>query len=508
MAISTALSNSLKTRAIGVQILDEVFNPTAGNLPMRVALLGEPTTAVEATLDVSPYQLTSLKDCGDRYGYGSPLYAMSRILLPMFGGGVGSIPVVVYPQEFDANATATIIVLGVTATVTKTTTHTLRINGRTSVDGKSYDFTVTEGENAAAVIAKIVDVINGVLACPFSAVAGSGIVTLTTKWKGLTSAECNIEVLTNGNSAGCVYAISSTTAGTTTPNIAGALTLFGNDWNTIVVNPYSVSSVFTLLETANGTPSSVSGKYSTTVFKPFIALFGSLEDDKDDLVAITNASARKDQVTNLLCPAPLSKATSMEAAANMCVLIANIANDTPHLGVGGRSYPDMPIPADGNIGDLADVLNRNFCMQKGCSTVLIENGKYTVQDCVTTYAPDGDGNPKFAYARDLIIDWNIGYNWKIICVRDIQDRAIVANNSPVTVTGVISPKQVKSLLYGLINDAVGYAWINNAEFSKSSISIGVNGTNPVRLDISMKYYRTSTANQISTDLAVDFSTNL
>jgi len=165
MAISTAISSSLKTRAVGYQILDQVFNQQSANLPMRIAMLGEPNTANEATLDTTPYQITSLKDAGDRYGYGSPIYQMARILLPISGGGVGAIPVVVYPQEFPEGATASAIELGVTvaSTVTKTKTHFLKINGRNNIDGKFFSYTVVEGENTAAVVARIVDCVNNVL---------------------------------------------------------------------------------------------------------------------------------------------------------------------------------------------------------------------------------------------------------------------------------------------------------------------------------------------------------
>lgn len=509
MAISTAISNSLKTRAVGYQILDQVFNPQSANLPMRIAVLGEPNTANETTLDTAPYQVTSLKDAGDKYGYGSPIYNMVRILLPIYGGGVGSIPVVVYPQEYASGATASVFELGVTvaSTVTKTKTHFLKINGRTNIDGKYFSYTVTQGENTAAVVAKIVDCINNVLASPITAASGTGKVTCTTKWAGLTSAEVNVEVDTDGDAAGIVYAITSVTVGAGTPSITSALTSFGNEWNTLVINPYG-SPVLAELETANGTPSSLTGKYSSTVFNPFMALFGSLEDNKNDLVAITNASARQNQVTNVLCPAPRSKGLSMEAAANMAVLISTVANDNPQIGVGGKSYPDMPIPSDGVIGDMADILNRNFLVQKGCSTVLLENGKYTVQDCINTYAPSGIVNPKFMYVRDLIIDWNIGYNWKIIVIRDIQDKALVSNDSAVIVGNTISPKAVKALLIGLITDSASLAWLNDKQFSTNSIQVGVNSQNPTRLDISFKYKRTSTANQVSTDAAVDFTYNL
>lgn len=512
MATSTAISESLITRAVGYKLFNQQFEVRTTNLPMRIALLGEPNTANEPTLDTDPYQPLTAKEVGDKYGYGSPLYQMARILLPKTGGGIGAVPLIVYPQKYSTTSapTPTVITLGVAVatTVTKTTTHTLKINGRDNYDGVRFDFTVTAGDVTATVVSAITDCINNVLASPCSAATDTGVVVVTSKWKGLTSAGMNIEILTNGDAAGIVYSEVSKTDGTGTPSIADAITAFGNEWNTIVINPYSVVSVLAELEAANGTQESTTGKYTTTVFKPFISLFGSTEDDKDALVAITNAAARQDQVTNVLCPAPASKGMDFEAAANAAAVLAPIANDSPHLGVGGKSYPDMPIPTDGIIGDMADIMGRNFCVQKGCSTVLLENGKYTIQDFVTTYVPDGEASPKFRYVRDLIVDWNIGFNWKIIMIRDIQDKTLVGDMTPSRVGNTISPKQVKALLSGLIKESELDALLTDSEFSIRSASVGINQSVPTRLDISFKYKRTSTANQISTDAAVDFSYNL
>jgi len=269
---STAISTSIESRAVGYQILNRTFDIRTSNLPMRIALLGEPNTANEATLDTAPFLPLNAQEVGAKYGYGSPLYQMARILLPVYGGGIGSIPLVVYPQAFPAGATATEIVLGiaVATTVTKTVTHSLKINGRDNIDGIRFDYTVTLGENTAAVVAKVTDCINAVLTAPCTAVGGTGISTVTSKWEGLTSAGLSIEFVTYGESAGIVYSETSRTNGTGTPLITSAITAFGNEWNTLVINPYG-SAALTELETANGTPSSVTGKYATTTFKPFMA---------------------------------------------------------------------------------------------------------------------------------------------------------------------------------------------------------------------------------------------
>ena len=236
-----------------------------------------------------------------------------------------------------------------------------------------------------------------------------------------------------------------------------------------------------------------------------MALFGSLLSDKDDVVAITNAAARQDQVTNVLCPAPNSSGFAWEAAANMCVAWAPVAQNTPHLDNSAKSYPDMPVPESGDIGDFSDYNARDFMVKKGASTVSLRNGKYTVEDFVTTYAPDGENPPKFRFVRDINVDWNVGFNELIIMQRDIQDKTIVPDNSPSRVDNTISPKSAKQLHISLINSLAELALIADPDFSTDSLQVGINETNPARLDIFFKYKRTSTAHIVSTDAAVDFN---
>ena len=116
-----------------------------------------------------------------------------------------------------------------------------------------------------------------------------------------------------------------------------ALDQFGNDWITKVVNGYGTqSSVVSTLESYNGIPDpdAPTGRFRGIVMKPFIALTGSVVEDDT-----TFTDARKDEVTIALCPAPLSKGYHFEAAANMAVLNARVAQDAPHLDVAGKTYP-------------------------------------------------------------------------------------------------------------------------------------------------------------------------
>src|SRR5690606_26400438 len=138
---------------------------------------------------------------------------------------------------------------------------------------------------------------------------------------------------------------------------------FGSSWNTIVINTYGTeATIMQALENYNGIPDpdSPTGRFQGIVMKPFIALTGSVIEDPS-----TMTDTRKTQVTVAICPAPLSKGQPMEAAANMAVLFARVSQDTPHLDVQGRKYPDMPTPAV--IGKMDTYLERDAILKKGCS---------------------------------------------------------------------------------------------------------------------------------------------
>lgn len=511
MDISTAISSDRVSRVVGYKLKTANFSPDTPNLPQRIAVLGEANDANQSGLTTAPFDFVTAKEVGDEFGYGSPLYAIARILRPVSGNVLGGIPTVIYPQVSDVAATATVIKLGiaVATTVTENATHKLVINGRDNIDGHSYSFNVTKGDVQADVQQSLIDAISAVLEAPVTAIASTLDVDVTTKWNGLTSKELNISIDVGEKPAGVVYSEISKTDGSGVVNVATSLALFGVNWNTIVINPYG-DTHWEDLEDFNGVPDPVTptGRYNPVEFKPFVALSGSVLSTKAELIALTDASARKDQVTNVLCPAPNSSGFTWEAAANMAVTWAIIAQDTPHVGNGNRTYFDMPVPTDEDIGDFSSYDNRDYLVKRGCSTVFLKSGKYNVQDFITTYHPDGETPPKFRKVRDLNIDWNIAFGWLIIMDRYIHDKALVGNNDAVSVGDTVSPKQAKQLVISFINNKVSLALMTDAGFSEDSIQVGVNTTNPARLDIFFRYKRTSTADIVSSDVEVDFAFSL
>lgn len=516
MSISNAVGSEVISRVIGWKTVKGNFATSGTNLPQRIAILAEANTANQASIGspVIPFQITSAKQAGDEYGYGSPIHMIARILFPPNGGGVvGSIPTFVYPNAEPSGAAAKIQTITVTGTATANGTHYVKICGRRGLEGQTYAVNIETGDTNSDIAAKIEDAINAVLGCPVTATApddsepNPNVVTCTSKWNGLTANDIVIEVDTNDVSLGISYAVASTQSGAGTPSLADALAAFGNTWNTIVINGYGLQSdVVSALEAFNGVPadgaSAPTGRYAATLMKPFVALTGSTADDPS---ATTDADARKTQVTIAVCPAPASDGLHFEAAANYAALAARQAQDSPHLDIAGQYLPDMPVPADEQIGTMASFANRDIIVKKGCSTVDMINGLYQVQDFVTTYHPAGEVPPQYRYVRNLQIDWNVRYTYYLLELVNVADHMLANDNDVVNVARVVKPKIWKGILYNMYADLSGRGMIVDAPFSEASTLVGISNTNPDRFETFFRYKRSGFGRVLSTTAEAGFN---
>lgn len=498
---SDAVGLERVSRIVGYKVIKANFQSSSPNLPQRIAVLAEANTDNQAGLSLTPLQITSAQQAGVAYGYGSPIYHIARILLPKNGGGIGGIPVVVYPQAVAAGATEKIIEITPSGIATGNGTHTIIVAGRTVVDGSTYDITIVAGDSTAEITAKIADVLNNVLGCPVTATDTDYTSTLTTKWKGLTADGVNVTIDTKGDDLGITYGIATLQAGAGTPNVTPALTSFGNEWNTIVVNSYgAVPSVMTALESFNGKPdpTNPTGRFVGTVMKPFQALTGSVADDPSSITG-----ARKDDVTIAICPAPLSPGLAMEAAANMAVLFAVVNQNNPELDVAGKNYPDMPTPLD--IGSMADYNNRDVFVKKGCSTVDLVAGYYKVMDFVTTYHPVGETPPQFSFCRNLVIDFNVFFTYYGLEQMYVVDHVICDDADTVYAPKVVKPKTWKAVLKEMFNDLTKRALIVKPEFSIAGLRANIGTANPDRFETAFPYKRSGFARVVSTDAQAGFN---
>ncbi len=499
---SDAVGSERISKVVGYKITKGNFSNSTPNLPQRIAILGEANNANQATLNTAATEITSAQQAGEKYGFGSPIHSVMRILRPNGGGGVGGVPTVVYAQEAAGGAAYKVIDVTPTGTATGNGTHTVKIAGRDGLDGTSYDINIETGDTVADITEKMADAINNVLGSPVTASDyDTSKVTLTSKWKGLTADGITVSVDTNDDDLGMTYAVVSTQSGAGTPSITDALALFGNDWITIVINTYgTVTAIMDALQNFNGipNPTTPTGRYSAIVMKPFIAFTGSVAEDPS-----TITDARLDDVTIAICPAPLSDGLQYEAAANMAVLYARIAQDTPNLDVAGQSYPDMPTPLI--IGDMADYENRDLFVKKGCSTVDLVGGRYKVMDFVTTYHSVGEIPPQFMYCRNLNIDFNVRFGYYLLELINVADRSISNDDDVVTATNVIKPKQWRQVLDKYAESLSQRALIVDAPFMQDSITVEISTTNPDRLETHFSYKRSGFARILSTTAEAGFN---
>lgn len=483
----SAVGSDIITRIVGYALEPGNFAETSPNLPIRVAVLAEANADMQAGLDVNtPLTITSSAKAAEYAGYGSPLHQICKILFPISGSGIGGIPVIWYPQAEAGGAAAKIMQIAAVGTATGNGTHFVKLSGRTSIEGTTYAVNILKDDTAEVIHGKIADAINAALAAPCSATDTAYYAELTSKWKGLTAEDITVSMETNDNDLGITYTVTDNIqAGSGTPDVTSSLELFENNWNTHVINSYgAVSATMDALEDFNGKPDPVNptGRYSPTIFKPFLAYTGSVLEDPS-----TITSTRLNECTIKISPAPLSKGLPMEAAANDCLLAALVAQNTPHLDTIGQAYPDMPTPD--SIGDMSSYVERNRMVKAGCSTIDLVGGQYVIQDPVTTYHPLNEVVPQFRYARILVIDWNTRYTYLLKEQVNVVDHVIAGDNDVVTATNVIKPKIWKGILGEMAEEMVLRGLWVDAEFTQANITCGISSTNPDKLATTFKYKR-------------------
>lgn len=496
-----AVGTELISKIVGYKIEKGDFSTSSPNLPMRVLILGEANHANQATFPTGLTEITSAQQAGELYGYGSPIHSMMRILRPSNSVGVGGIPTIVGAQSAASGATSRIMEVTPTGIATANATHTLVVSGREGLDGGRYDVAISIGDSTSEITEKMVNVVNAVLSSPITGSDTTYEAVFETKWKGLTAQELRISIETNGVSAGITYVITQTQAGTGTPTVTNTLNLIQNNWVTIVLNGYGlVPAVLTELEAFNGIadPDNPTGRYAGIIFKPFVAVSGSVLENPS-----TITDPRAAQMTIAVAPAPLSAGFSFEAAANMVTLLARQAQDTPHLDVSGQFYPDMPTPT--SIGVMNTYLERNSILGKGCSTVELIEGRYRVVDFATTYHPAGETPPQFRWVRSLIQDWNVRFGYFLLEQRNVVDHAIAKDTDIVTASKVIKPKIWKGIVASYANDLAQRAIISDAPFMASSLVVGISTTNPDRLNTRFSYKRSGYGRIASTIATAGFN---
>ena len=491
MAISDAVGLDRVSTVLGYKLRKGDFATTSPNLPQRILVLGVPNEANKSgvTYDEVEQHLTT-KSVGQKYGYGSPMHSVMRVLKPLSGDGVGGIPILFAAQEPVGSEAE--IEVAVSGTATAAGSATIMIGGRKVLDGKTYTFTYDDADTPAQVVVNMAAAINNVVGSPLEATANGATLELKAKFKGLNS-NLDVQVVPDSALNGLSYVVAATTAGAGVPTVTDSLLSVGDEWVTLVINTYSPESTAVLneLQAFNGAPSDIpTGNFSGINWRPFTAITGVCTSDEKTAV-VTYARNNQTQVTNAFAPAFGSGGMCYEAAANYALIQAIFAQNTPHLDTINQYLIDMPNPIDLTLAKTS-YDERDNLVKGGVSTVLWTNKGWQIKDFVTTYHDDEDTSPVFMYVRDLHLDFNVKYAYYLKQAKFALGKVIVPDNDvpPSRIQGdSIQPKTWKAIVMDLIDEFASRGLLVDAEFSKKSIEVEINATNPNRLDTKFDYKR-------------------
>jgi phage tail sheath gpL-like len=486
---------SAVARVVGIATaFKDLRGSSAQSLPQHIGILAQGATA-SAGYSLLPLRLTGAALAASTYGFGSPIHLAALELFPPTGGGVGSIPVTVFPLVDDGAGVAAVGTITPAGVAPATATFYARISGILS-----SPIAVTAADNVAAQVASFVAGINSILQMPTLATnTGPGTAcTLTAKWKGATGNEIKVEILdANLNPAlGSLYTVVQPATGAADPSVTTALAGIGGEWITLLINGFHATNTTIL----NAIQTKGEARWDQQVRRPFVAIAGNDESTLATAIATTNA--RKTDRINCQVVSPGSVHLPVQIAAAQVREIAKVADDNPPTDYGSRRVTTLIPGADAVQWDYA---TRDAAVKAGSSTVEIKNGVVQISDVVTMYHPDGEIPPAYRYVVDIIKLMTVIYNLDLEFSQPQWAGApLIPDGQPTTNPNARKPSSAKAAI-GRILDGLGLAAvISDPEAAKAATFANISGTNPKRLDVTTVVQLSGNTNIISVDLNFGF----
>lgn len=467
-----AVAESAVARVVGIETNFVNLRGGVKFLPQRIAVFGQGSTASQATYSTSKEIVTTAKYVGDNYGYGSPLHLAVNELLPPNGGGVGIIPVTIFPLDDDGAAvTAAGTITPVGAQNTAQTYYVKIANIR------SKEFTLAALATVADATAAITTAINSVINMPVIATDGTTVVDLDVKWGGASGNGIAIEVV--GTEDGIVFTSVATASGATNPSISAALAQIGDIWETLILNCLDIADTTTLdLYTDFFEP-----RWGPLIRKPAVVFTGTTEASQTTAIVIPEA--RPTDRINAQLVAPGSDNLPFVVAADQLANIAVIANDNPPVDYAGQKATSV---TPGTDAEQWTATERDAAVQGGSSTIQLVDNVVEMSDTVTFYHPTGEEPPAYRFVNDQVKVWQSIFNLGLIFEADDWKGApLIPDDQPTTNPDAKKPKDAVTAISVMIDSLGLEAIVSDPATAKSTIVANISTTNPRRLDVSYTY---------------------
>lgn len=493
----TAIPQDGVARGVGIETeYQDLRNQKVQLLPQRIALIGQTNDNV----DIDPFKIRifSAAQAGQLFGFGSPLHLSAKVLFPINGDGVGSIPVTAYPvQAVDENGLwqPSIIELGGVGTQLNDGIYFIEINNK-----RSLEFKIEKDQVFADVADSIVDAVNAIIDFPVTAFYNvlDNVIEYTSKFSGYVAAQI---WLTVGGAAedGITFTFALDQAGEGELDISIALLQFAESWETIVVNA-AFSAQLVAGEPPTVTPRTLDeiqtfgeSRWSPQIRKPFVSFYGLTTEicglGKVESATIITAERVTDRV-NVQATAPccfidpfadISADLYFEIASDFARRVAQQANDNPPVDYAGAVLDEIFVAPDFFQYNYDE---RDAIVKGGASTVESHNNQVVMSDTVTPYSPEGETPPAYRFVVDIMKIMNIIYNLDLIFDSpNWKGKVLVPDSAITTNPDARKPKDAKSAIAAMADGLGLLAIIVDPDYTKANTSASIDSGNPKRLNI-------------------------
>lgn len=370
--------------------------------------------------------------------------------------------------------------------VSTAVTMTPGAGGTTVINVGGLQFTLTDGSTDFD------------LGASFAITVPATVMTLTSKWKGLSANGLAVSVV--GDDYGTTFTVVQPTGGLNNPSVTAALAQMGNVWETLVINAQNISDTTTLdLINTHG-----EGRWGQLVRKPYVAFTGCTSAAV--ATATTVSTARRTDRINAQLVSPGSNDLPFVVAARQLARLAVVAANNPPTDYGSQRATGLTPGADGNQWDYP---TRDQAVKAGSSTVEVKDGVVCLSDIVTFYRPTGEEPPAYRYVCDIVKLQNILFNTDIIFASPGWDGApLIPDDQPTVNPLARKPKSAKAQVSAMIDSLALNAFISDPAAAKASITAVINSMNPKRLDVAFTVKLAGNANIIDVTLAFGFYTGV
>lgn len=327
-----------------------------------------------------PFRITSKDAAGAAFGRGSMLAGMAAAFIG--ANAFADLWAIAVDDDPDGvKATGKIQVKG---TVAQTGQIALMIAGTL------VRVTVKAGDDAAAVAGKIVAVVSAKTDLPVTAAAEppADTVLLTAKWSGETGNDIDVRVNYYPGEmlpSGIDVVITAMSGATGNPDLAGAVTGFGNTWWNYMVNPLTDTPNLNLLRDE-----------LVTRWGPLKMIDGICWQAKRGTLAQTSTfgQSRNDYLFSTLSTGISPTPPYLWSATLAAVAVRSLSID-PARPLQTLQLPGVLPPS---ISDEWELKERNLLLYDGISTFTVDTGRNVQIDrMITMYRENAFGSPDPSY---------------------------------------------------------------------------------------------------------------